>query len=524
MRISATVLLVLFLILNPVSGQMPAPNIEDTAKYYGYDYGCAGIATAMLEALPFLNLSERNQTMEAVELCLERLWNARSTYNGQVYAAWSKSTENEIIYPGHKYGAAGIIDAFLNYYTATGNTTWLERSLQSYNSLMDQAINKTTLPHWGYAYDLPSDPYAIPITDLKYGAAGVLQLNLRLFQVTGNQTLLLEGEKIIEWLKMTTHLREIDGVNYNVFGWYLLENSKPPIVNAFEYGLSGLAPLLYQYGVEMGSPTVMNLAREQALYLTAIQNENGSWPYSDLDDAIIAGYDQGMAGILHGLFAMKNIQGTNEYDSTIRKGIDYLMDVMVENSTHFGWLSSKTDPIFYNNLAHGLSGILLVLAELDEFLTPNEKDVIIRAIEHLVNSQTLVFQNNGENALLLQNPWLPEGIFDFSYADGLAGFLHFLSSINQTYSSRTPLDISASIRYATSTLRAFQGNDGLWNKQRDLSPFVSSLGHFTERKETSSTITPTTSVPLQILMPALIMVEILLYKRKTKSRPFKKIS
>ncbi len=461
-------LIVILLLVNPVFSQAPAPPVYDQDKYYGLEYGCVGISLAIISAMQSLGSFDPTP----VEKCIDTVWNSRETYEGKNYAAWTKSTSSYTIYPGMKYGAVGILLSLLEFYNATGDSKYLDWAKEGYGSLMDQALNKSTLPHWGYAYALPRDPYAIAITDLKYGSTGVLKLNLALYELTQNSSLLIEGKRMINWLQKTVKLVESGGVKYSVIPWYDLEDPNKPVNTAYGWGLSGILPVLYAYGDVLGDQGIRAWAYEMGKFLQSIQFENGSWPYSFEGDFISNGFDEGVAGVLQGLYEYSTLRGTNEFDQTIRRGIDYLFSVFVDNGTHFGIPSSTRDPTFFNNLAHGLVGVLQTLIKLDRFLDDGERNLVVKGIEYLLTQESFTILNEGENLLFLEQPWLEDKTLDFSYSDGQAGFLKFIAGIPQSYKSLISLDTNAALESLLRAELVFQDEDGMWVKQRSLLPQI----------------------------------------------------
>ncbi len=471
--------IVIILLVTPVYSQAPAPPTNDQDKYYGFEYGCVGISLAIVTAMQSLGSFDPTPAAK----CFDTVWNSRETHEGRTYAAWTKSTSSYTIYPGMKYGAVGILLSLLEFYNITGDAKYLEWAREGYGSLMDQALNKSTLPHWGYAYALPRDPYAISITDLKYGSTGVLKLNLALYEQTQNSSLLIEGERMINWLQSTVKLVESEGVKYSVVPWYDLEDPNKPVITAYGFGLSGIIPVLHEYGEVLGDQGTKAWAYEMAKFLQSIQFANGSWPYSFEGDFISNGLDEGVAGVVQGLYEYSILRNTDEFDQTIRKGIDYLLSILVDNGTHFGIPSSTRDSTLFNNLAHGLVGVLQTLITLDRFLDEEERDLVVKGIEYLLTQQSFTILNEGEDLLFLVQPWLDEKTLDFSYSDGQAGFLKFIAQIPESYKTLISLDIDRALESILRAELVFQDEEGMWVKQRSLLPQIST-DSFGETKNT----------------------------------------
>ena len=480
--VTILILLASSFVSQPGIAQFPAGNLNDPHKYFGFEYGASGISAAILASLSLLNDTDlRSTAIETVRESLVSIWNNRLEYEGKKVPAWGKFLGEDLVYPGKKYGTVGILNTFLDYYEFSQNTTWLDYAKQGFDALMQQALNASTLPHWPYAYDLPSDPNGIPITDLKYGAGGILDYALRLYSLTQNQTYLEIGGRIANWLLQTNVTSEANGVQYYLIPWYSINSTYLPVRMGYEWGISGLAPLLYRAGIEMECQKLKDFALQMADFIVNVQFSNGSWPgeISNFpDDKIKHGYDEGVAGILYGLYQLKQLLNTTNFDTAISNGISYLFSQFISNSTHVGFYATSKHQRIMNDWNEGLVGILWVLMQLDQFLSEDQRAKVVEGLDWLIIKQTVVVQSEGKELLLFKHPLLNDSTFDFSWGHGLAGLAYLLATLPQSYAEKVAFEYPGALRGVIRAFTYFQGEDGLWPKQRTL-PSIIPTGPYT---------------------------------------------
>ncbi len=466
----------------PGMAQFPAGKLNDQHEYFGFEYGASGISASILASISLLNDSDLQSTaITTVDKSLASIWENRLEYEGSKVPAWGKFLGDDLVYPGKKYGTVGILNTFLDYYEFSQNNTWLDYATQGFDALMQQALNASTLPHWPYAYDLPTDPNGIPITDLKYGAGGILDYALRLYSITQNQTYLEISSRIADWLLQTNITKEVNNSQYQLIPWYSINSTYLPVRIGYEWGISGLAPLLYRAGTESDSQELKDFALQMADFIVNAQFANGSWPNEISafpDDKIKHGYDEGVAGILYGLYQMKQLLNTSNYDSAISKGIYYLFTQFISNSTHVGFYATSKHERIMNDWNEGLVGILWVLLQLDQFLSEDQRSKVVEGLDWLIIKQTVVVQSEGKELLLFKHPLLNESTFDFSWGHGLAGLAYLLATLPQEYAKKVAFDYPGALEGIIRALGYFQGENGLWPKQRTL-PSIIPTGPYT---------------------------------------------
>lgn len=487
--------------------QIPeTPNFDDKT-YFGFEYGTAGITFTLLDLIKTnLLINSKNQILNIVEETLNVVWDNRLEYENEPVASWGKFPNSNTIYPGHKYGAAGIIPSFLNMYNETKETIWLDRAEESYWRLDEEAVNSSMTPNWSYSYINPQEN-GISITDLKYGAAGVIRTALLLFEHSDNNTYLEHGRKIASWLEDVSIDVEVGGKSYSVLPWYSLDSETLPIKTGYNWGLSGIAPTLYKLGTFLNDIQLQNWAVEMLDFLLAIQETDGSWGIEYQWDYYKTNFDEGISGIIYGLKEMDLLRGTNEYDTAIQGGIDFLYNQLVQNSSVIGFYYDDNKDIIYNSLNDGLLGILKSLNFLDEYLDENQRLVVKQGYEWLVTSGSYIIRD-GDKKLMYMSPSFDSDntVIDFSHSSGLTGLLHEIILLDNTL--ELDVNITDVISSLTNTLLYFKTKDGYWNKQRLLPELP--VEHLTTLSHSfPSIISDSDFTPIYIITSVLLLIPII---------------
>ncbi|MHA2029251.1 MAG: hypothetical protein ACW99Q_07660 [Candidatus Kariarchaeaceae archaeon] len=494
------ILLLICLVVTPITSassrefqvsQIPEMPSFDDKTYLGLEYGSAGISLAILEVLFLSNVNDnvKNLAFEIALTALENLWDSRVEYEGIKYPTWERSIEEQYksVYPGMKYGAPGIIRAFLKLYDITDDPKWLDRAEESYWYLSSQAINESTYPHWPYHYTLPKEDVGVAITDLKYGSAAVLSTSLELYKITQKQEYLDHGKLIISWLDKISVINEVNTINYKIIPWYFMDgstNSDRPVYTSYGFGIAGIIPQLYQYGLSSQTQNQLDWAIELANFLSNIQLEDGSWYVaSDEELTFNVGFDNGVAGVLNGMMELKSLSNSTEYDQVISKGVNWLFTRYVANTTHMGFyniINNQNNIEITNSLYDGNLGVLRTLFKLESFLTPIQSQLLIQLYQWLITSGSFFVTNGGVELLFLKESIDNDQSVDFSYAQGLAGFISELTQLeqNQQLSAKINFNISRAIVAAVNTFEYFQQTNGHWQRQYVI-PMGWNINHFT---------------------------------------------
>jgi hypothetical protein len=449
------------------NSQIPISPDFDEKIYFGHQLGTSGIINTILELhnanLPSINLD----FIPLIEFTLEQIWNDRLTLNGTKYASWPKMIDGySIIYPGQKYGPAGIFLSFINLYNTNKEIVWLRRAEEGYWLLASQAINSTTQPRWPYSYTLPNATNGISTSDLKYGTAGILYFNMILYEITENSSYLDHGRLLINSLKEMITIKVIDGQSYSVIPWYY-PGRDVTIMTGYNWGITGIAPLLYKYANILNDDSLKKWSLELTDFIHAIQEGDGSWKSEYLGKETISGFDQGVSGILFGLNEMQQLTGLNKYSNSIKKGISWLFSQYINNQTHKGFFHNNYQDNVYTSLHRGSIGVLRVLTNMNDYLTETQYSKIIDTYKWLItNGSIIIKENNKEMLLLLYNPINYEFV-DFSLGEGLAGLLSELLRLKQIEGLENDLniDINQFLKLTVDSLLYFQNDLGYWKRQ-----------------------------------------------------------
>ncbi|MHA2251011.1 MAG: lanthionine synthetase LanC family protein [Candidatus Kariarchaeaceae archaeon] len=474
-------------LLHTSYAQIPTTPYFDDKTYLGVEYGAAGIALSFLETYQSTIFDENysSEILTSSLAILDQIWEDRIEYEGQKYASWAKTTQSQSIYPGKKYGPSGILEVFLQIYQITQDPKWMQRIEEGYWLLASQANNQTNYPNWPYAYSMPKEEGGIAITDLKYGSAGVLELNLQLYKATNDSRYLEHGEKIISWLDLAAVEITQNNIPFQVIPWYFYDSVSEedklalPYYTSYGFGLAGIAPLLFHYATLLKSSAVKDWAISMGSFLTEIQLEDGSWSAISDRPRALTSFDEGVAGVVYGLNKLKNLANTDQFDNAIEKGIDWLFSRFVANYSHTGFYETDSDALVKTNLFRGSLGILRVLNELSSFLTSDQESQLVKSYQWLLTEGSFYIATGGKELLFLLQDTLNYEIIDFSYSEGLAGLL---SELVHLYSSpladKLNFNLTRAISASVSALDYFQDSDGYWQKQY-LIPAGWNLEHYT---------------------------------------------
>ncbi|OLS18882.1 MAG: hypothetical protein HeimC3_48200 [Candidatus Heimdallarchaeota archaeon LC_3] len=512
---SLTIVLIIFLTaFNPSSSNSQVPVLSDFDEkvYFGYEYGTSGIINTLLELqnakLPDFNLD----LIPLIEFTLEQVWNDRINSNRTKYASWPKMKDfYSIIYPGQKYGPAGIFLTFINLYNTTEDIKWLQRAEEGYWLLASQALNSTTQPRWPYSYKFPNATSGTSTTDLKYGTSGILYFNMLLYKITKNSSYLDHGRLLISSLKEMSTKKIIDEQTYSVIPWYY-PNGEETIMTGYNWGLTGIAPLLYRYANILNDESLKTWSLELTDFILAIQEKDGGWKNEYLGKDSITGFDDGVSGILYGLYEMQQLSGLKKYSDSIINGISWLFSQFINNQTHKGFFYDNYRTNVYTSLYRGSIGILRILTSMKEYLNENQYSNVIDTYKWLLTNGSIVIEENKKELfLLLYNPMNYEYI-DFSFAEGLAGLLSELIRLkqNEKLENDINIDIDKFLILTVDTLLYFQDDFGYWNRQI----LIDQNWDFYRFKITSQATTPVNGAGFEILMIGMAIIGIFIYRKR----------
>lgn len=453
----------------PILAQMPAIPDTDTDIYYGHEYGVSGIAEALLRFEIYFSASEiSNEVTNSIELALNYVWDNRFELNGSQVSSWAKGPEQQSIYPGKKYGAAGIIPAFLAMYNVTKSIRWLDRAISSYWQLSEEALNGSDFPNWPYSYFEPHDD-GISLTDLKYGSAGILSVGIDLYTLTGNQSYLEHGVLIAQWLEAVSKEIQIGNQQYRVLPWYNLDGIPGPIKTGYEWGIAGIAPIIYKLGNLVNSDELKQWGLELGQFLVSVQNSDGSWYVEHSSKSWLTGFDEGVAGVVFGLNELRLLSGSNSFDQSIISAINFLYSHYSDQLSLTSLYVAAEGETVYNGLNRGLLGVMKSLVSVQDLLTSEQMDIIISTLEWFLTNELYLILDGSNELLIMDYVDGADGLIDFSYGEGIAGLLVELIEFNSVLITKTiNVNLTQAIYATANSIVKFQNPEGYWSRQRTI--------------------------------------------------------
>ncbi len=492
-------MLLLSLINHSTYAQLPSLPDYDTETYYGYELGAAGITDTLIQ---FYHHGLNSSVLrDVINSTLEKIWSSQIEFQGVKVPAWGKYSGENTVYPGKKYGAAGILKTILSW--SNGADIWLEYVDKGINELFNEALNSSTIPHWGYAYFLPNDPYGIPITDLKYGSAGILDLIYQRYLKNPNPDSLSQMNSIMNWLLSVAISIELSGQSFNIIPWYYIEDTTMPIKTSYEWGISGMIPLFIKVAKLLNNSTILNFSKKMLTFLVQTQEADGSWKTEINGSVTKIGYDEGVAGILYGLYESKLILNSSEFDNSIIKGVNYLFSSLKENSTFMGFLDRNVEYVQHDSFNKGTIGVLWVLLNLWQMLQEAQKTKTKDIISWFVLNELIQGRYNSKELILLKNSILPQNVFDLSLGEGLSGVLKLLFNV------KTNLDLNNTkfnnlIQQIIETLINLR-SENLWKRQIRFTSFLQTSPFKSLPSKSGSTASPAEIDLINFLIPIFII-------------------
>ncbi len=467
------VCLTLVLIPHSASAQMPVLPIFDPEVYYGLELGTSGIASALLKVVDNdIFSSDANKViLNAVNRALDAVWDSRAVFNGSQYAAWSKgpSSPSDFVYPGVKYGAAGIAPVFIEMYESTADEIWLERAIASFDALIAQSVDELK---WPYAYGLPSEDGGLALTGIKYGNAGMALMAMNLYVTTANTSYLDYAGEMLDYLLTIEREVSVGSDDYSLIPWYSIGGSGVnPVFTGYHTGITGIAEVMLEYALLAEDSSWEDYARQIVNFLIDFQNSDGSWYYEfDKEVVILNNLDEGVAGIILGLHKMNKVFEDEIIDNSIKDGISWLFDNYISNDTHNGFHSGDGAGSMYNGLYTGNLGIIDVLIQLESYLTNSQLELLQSGLNWLLGDSCIMVENDEgyELMYLLQEVGNDEFV-DLSLSTGSSGLIETLTRyvgmvlpVNLNYNiSNNLLDLVSGVMY-------FQNAQGHWNRQVEM--------------------------------------------------------
>ena len=411
--------------------------------YFGYGYGAAGIGDF------FLNLYNQtsNKTYLTMAIQAYDYIYSHGITNGTLYNTffkepgyifWTKSETDPIVYPGFKYGNAGISNFFLNLYLTTQNDTYLNSAEQSLSIFPITAINAQTVDtsqkgiYWGYSFYDPT-----PIADIMYGNVGIASAFLNIYKVTHNVSYLNIATNSLVWVLSQSAITD-NTTNGQRYFRYSPDPIYPYTYTGYLGGASGIGSIFLDYYAITKNDDYLLFATQIGNWLSA-NEKNGLWPTGgpDLitDDSYNAGqftgYAAGSSGIGMFLLHLYNTTKNTKYLSDVKQIVTMFNQQTNSQSTGLGIpvkVQTKGQNSYQSDLKMGLAGDGLFYGLLYNFFGLNESlDFIQKSVEYLNSQKTSSGMVPGDLGLNNQSTTY----YDLSYLEGLTGVgVFYLQAFN----------------------------------------------------------------------------------------------
>ncbi|MFV2014084.1 MAG: hypothetical protein ACC656_01525, partial [Candidatus Heimdallarchaeota archaeon] len=361
-------LIVVIILLNPISSviiptnsQAPALPDEDSNTYLGYYWGAAGIASGLMK-LSVSNILDNSQKLELNRLALaaiDTVWDYRyQLENGTKIAAWSKYEDGDI-YPGLKYGVAGISNVFIEAYAYSNDQKYLDWAIESIDELFLEISNNSVFANWPYSYSDYRDTFGIPITDKSFGSLGILESTLKLYKVTGNQNYLGKALETYQWLESISKIYNSNNLSVNLLPWYIIDDNSGPLYSSLYSGNAAAIPLFIELGELSNNQTIIQWGYDIANLYIQIQKDDGSWPViiNKPESISRTTVELGAAGIIQSLNILIQKQFPNITD-TVENGIKWIVSQINRTNGQFFIPIEPNRQSGRNSVFSGLTGIL----------------------------------------------------------------------------------------------------------------------------------------------------------------------
>ncbi len=426
-----------------------APDIaeEDHDIYNGFEYGVAGIVDSLLDYYII------DQSIEpTITLALNALWNARYNNGTDQIAVWLK-TDGSDIYPGIKYGNAGIIKTFIKAYNILDEVKYLKYAVEAGYTLYSHSPN-SSYPSWPYAYLDPAlNKGGIRITDMRYGNIGIISAFLDIYEASNDSIFLDMAINSTRYLVLTANNYTINGNTFGVLSWYV-DNAAIIEVTSLLQGNAGLFKILPRLYTHTNNSFWMDWNGFIADWFVQNQNNDGSWYYNINEGNItVNSYGLGMAGILYELSEMA------EYKTTVNNGLRWLNNQFISNATHTILPEYEDERMGWTSLYRGIAGAIQTFIRLSENGFDIDEGIFDNSLNWLINGATTDFKFNGVEYIAIVPRSNYDGYIDLSYGDGISGILSVLLQLDRTER------IDLVINNIVNLLVASQDSNGMWAKQ-----------------------------------------------------------
>ncbi|OLS21706.1 MAG: hypothetical protein HeimC2_32640 [Candidatus Heimdallarchaeota archaeon LC_2] len=465
-------LMILLLFPNSNTAQAPSLPDEDDTVYLGRYWGAAGIADGLLEIVNSSILDiELNEKIEQLALnALDKTWEQRYTLeNGSQIPAWSKYATAGI-YPGQKYGAAGISINYMHAYLYTNNEKYLTWAQSSLDELLLEASNETEFPSWPYSYSEIRNPLGIPVSDISFGNLGVLDALLLMYEITNDTRYLDKSIEVYNWLDYISVPFESVTFSTKLIPWYTLGDDRGPLYTSLLSGNGAAIELFIKLGQYVDRVDITSWGIEIANAYVESQKLDGHWSiiFNKPESFGRTTLELGSAGIIYALARVGKMMNHSQYDNTIEKGINWLDSTINQSATEFFIPITEGESSGKYSLYGGLTGILkaIRISNMDQF-----SSILESGYHHLLNRVLYEGTIDGTPVRGFYPSTLKEPYTDLSLSDGLIGVAIELLDLHKSNPEVLNMDnIKLILTSISNTYLVFQNENGLWSKQILIDP------------------------------------------------------
>ncbi|MCP4762100.1 MAG: hypothetical protein GY870_09975, partial [archaeon] len=277
-------------------------------------------------------------------------------------------------------GMTGIGEYFLEIFSVTNNTTYLEKAFEIGEYIIYSAINTTINGLECASWDFGDEEYKTSISD---GVAGVGSFLLQLGKLNNSDTKFREfAKRSANWLivSMETEIPVYDQLgNYIGMGnyWGQTNISGGIVYNGYLSGIAGIADFLVKVGMseaEEGNVSIyLNNANLVGNYLISTNDTSGShtsaynsyysyyWTTSDASISPDLSYSTGTAGVMIFLNNLYHITHNTNYSRGSSRAYEYLQKNAKNGTIGKYWNNSLVASSGQYGLYQGVAGIALSL-------------------------------------------------------------------------------------------------------------------------------------------------------------------
>ena len=344
--------------------------------YPGYYFGAAGTGDLFIRIYELTkNNSYLTVAQKASDFIFSQSFELMPDYpiDNTSYIHWTRAIDSSTIYTGLKYGYAGISKFLLNLYQNTNNVSYLNLAERSLDSLIYYGrTDSSGRDYWGYNIWSKSG-----LTGYTYGTAGIGEIFLDTYKITGKQTYLNIAISSVDWImnltrKYETGSNQLFVVNASATrGW-------DKNISGLYTGSAGVGNYYLKLYQATQNESYLNYSLAIIRWLSAVMDD-GFWHYGavdflteiDIEQGYFYGLSAGSAGI--GIYFLNLFKVTN--DTSLLYPVNRIYNALSSNAKSDDngvyWTAQKNgywNNRIYTGIGFGIAGIGKFFASiLDNF-------------------------------------------------------------------------------------------------------------------------------------------------------------